>query len=219
MRSAIEFGVRSSECGVRYHPRPRITRIFTDRELNPCPSVPSVVASDLVRSAECGVRSAAFRFQICFEFRISSFGFRQRLWRNRHASAIRPGGGLWTRRLTGLMLQCRLFRRSPRIGSRRGRGRAGLTGSPPPGCSNKRAPRSALFDRERSASADTGHTTAHLTYVTDERLHQVVKKFGRDCGKAFWEAGAVAIDQIYSLVESNQIDCDFQWVQATSTRP
>src|SRR2546430_8148406 len=54
----------------------------------------------------------------------------------------------------------------------------------------------ALLERQRCATADTGHTTAHLTYVTDERLHHLVKVFGRDAAKAFWEAGAEAIDRI-----------------------
>src|SRR6185295_1379188 len=48
----------------------------------------------------------------------------------------------------------------------------------------------ALLERGRCASADTGHTTAHLTIVTDMRLNEVVKKFGEDCGRAFWDAGA-----------------------------
>jgi hypothetical protein len=30
----------------------------------------------------------------------------------------------------------------------------------------------ALIDRERVASIDTGHTTAHLTYVTDVELQE-----------------------------------------------
>src|SRR5579859_1431233 len=50
-----------------------------------------------------------------------------------------------------------------------------------------------LLERRRCAGADTGHTTAHLTYVTDERLHHLVKVFGRDAAKAFWEAGCAAI--------------------------
>src|SRR5262249_8748777 len=70
----------------------------------------------------------------------------------------------------------------------------------------------ALVDRHRCAAADTGHTTAHLTYVTDTRLHQVVKSFGQECAHAFWDAGAAAIDQIHQLVTSEKIDCDFQWV-------
>src|ERR1043166_7575407 len=47
----------------------------------------------------------------------------------------------------------------------------------------------ALIERQRCASADTGHTTAHLTFVTDLRLQEVVKKFGKECGHAFWDAG------------------------------
>src|SRR5512135_1374202 len=57
----------------------------------------------------------------------------------------------------------------------------------------------ALLERARCAQADTGHTTAHLTYVTDERLHNLVKHFGRDAARAFWEAGAAAIDQIHEI--------------------
>ena len=70
----------------------------------------------------------------------------------------------------------------------------------------------ALLDRQRCASADTGHTTAHLTFVTDLRLQDVVKKFGKECGRAFWDAGAVAIDQIYDIVQREKIRCDFKWV-------
>jgi glycine/D-amino acid oxidase-like deaminating enzyme/nitrite reductase/ring-hydroxylating ferredoxin subunit len=71
--------------------------------------------------------------------------------------------------------------------------------------------RVALLERGRCASADTGHTTAHLTFVTDYRLHQIVKKFGKDCARAFWDAGAVAIDQIHDIVQEEDIDCEFKW--------
>ena len=70
----------------------------------------------------------------------------------------------------------------------------------------------ALVERQQCASADTGHTTAHLTYVTDKRLHEVVNKFGRDAARAFWEAGAVANDEIYRIVQEEKIDCEFKWV-------
>jgi glycine/D-amino acid oxidase-like deaminating enzyme/nitrite reductase/ring-hydroxylating ferredoxin subunit len=70
----------------------------------------------------------------------------------------------------------------------------------------------ALIERQRCASADTGHTTAHLTFVTDLRLQEVVKKFGKECGRAFWDAGAVAIDQIYDIVQREGIRCEFKWV-------
>jgi glycine/D-amino acid oxidase-like deaminating enzyme/nitrite reductase/ring-hydroxylating ferredoxin subunit len=70
----------------------------------------------------------------------------------------------------------------------------------------------ALLERGRCARADTGHTTAHLTYVTDERLHELVDSFGKDCAQSFWEAGAAAIDQIFDNVRNEQIRCEFDWV-------
>jgi len=70
----------------------------------------------------------------------------------------------------------------------------------------------ALLERDRCAAADTGHTTAHLTYVTDERLHHLVKVFGKDAAKAFWEAGLAAIDQISEIVRDRKLDCEFKWV-------
>ena len=50
--------------------------------------------------------------------------------------------------------------------------------------------RVALLERTRLASVDTGHTTAHLTRVTDLRLHSMARTFGRDHAKAVWDAGA-----------------------------
>jgi glycine/D-amino acid oxidase-like deaminating enzyme/nitrite reductase/ring-hydroxylating ferredoxin subunit len=70
----------------------------------------------------------------------------------------------------------------------------------------------ALLERNHCAGADTGHTTAHLTYVTDERLHRLVKHFGRDGAKAFWEAGIAAIDQIADIVKASKADCGFTWL-------
>jgi glycine/D-amino acid oxidase-like deaminating enzyme/nitrite reductase/ring-hydroxylating ferredoxin subunit len=70
----------------------------------------------------------------------------------------------------------------------------------------------ALLERARCAAADTGHTTAHLTYVTDYRLEQLVKAFGREGAKAFWEGGMAALDQIAEIVSKQEIDCEFKWV-------
>ena len=70
----------------------------------------------------------------------------------------------------------------------------------------------ALLERDRCAMGDTGHTTAHLTYVTDARLHHLVKTFGEDGARAFWEAGAAAIDQIDEIIRTENISCDFKWV-------
>jgi glycine/D-amino acid oxidase-like deaminating enzyme/nitrite reductase/ring-hydroxylating ferredoxin subunit len=72
--------------------------------------------------------------------------------------------------------------------------------------------RVALIERERLAQIDTGHTSAHLTMVTDRRLTELVKTFGRDQAQAAWDAGLAAIAQIHSIVADLEIDCDFAWV-------
>jgi len=88
----------------------------------------------------------------------------------------------------------------------------GLTGITTAFLLKKAGAKVALLERQRCALADTGHTTAHLTYVTDARLHHLVKAFGRDAAKAFWEAGSCAIDQISQLVQDQRIDCNFRWL-------
>ena len=67
----------------------------------------------------------------------------------------------------------------------------------------------ALIDRERVASIDTGHTTAHLTYVTDVQLQELARNFGNDHAQAAWDAGAAAIDEIERIVAEEQSDCEF----------
>ncbi len=89
---------------------------------------------------------------------------------------------------------------------------AGLTGITAAWLLKREGVKVALLDRQRCAAADTGHTTAHLTYVTDERFHTLVKNFGKDGAKAFWEAGVAAIDQIYDIVQSTGGDAEFEWV-------
>lgn len=89
---------------------------------------------------------------------------------------------------------------------------AGLTGITAAWLLKHAGAKVALLDRQRCAEADTGHTTAHLTYVTDERLRTLAKFFGKDAARAFWEAGAAAIDQIYDIVQKTRTDAEFKWV-------
>ncbi len=72
----------------------------------------------------------------------------------------------------------------------------------------------ALIERERVASIDTGHTTAHLTYVTDVELQELTSTFGKDHARAVWDAGAAAIDQIEGIVQDEAIECEFTRVPA-----
>ena len=67
----------------------------------------------------------------------------------------------------------------------------------------------ALVERGRIGRIDTGHTTAHLTAVTDLRLHELVENFGRDHAQAVWDAGAAAIEQIEEIATREKIACEF----------
>jgi len=67
----------------------------------------------------------------------------------------------------------------------------------------------AVAERTQLATIDTGHTTAHLTHVTDLRLTEMAKNFGKDHAQAAWDAGAAAIDQIEELVRLEKIECEF----------
>ena len=70
----------------------------------------------------------------------------------------------------------------------------------------------ALLERTRCASIDTGHTSAHLTMVTDARISDLVKAFGRDHAQAAWDAGLFAIATIDSVIRDEDIECAFEWV-------
>ena len=89
---------------------------------------------------------------------------------------------------------------------------AGVTGITASYFLKKAGRRVALIERERVASIDTGHTTAHLTYVTDAPLETLVKTVGRDHAQATWDAGACAVDEIERIVRVENIDCEFSRV-------
>jgi glycine/D-amino acid oxidase-like deaminating enzyme/nitrite reductase/ring-hydroxylating ferredoxin subunit len=70
-----------------------------------------------------------------------------------------------------------------------------------------------MVERGRCAATDTGHTSAHLTMVTDARLDELVKRFGHPHAQAVWDAGLSAMAQIDEIVRRHQIDCGFDWVE------
>jgi glycine/D-amino acid oxidase-like deaminating enzyme len=66
-----------------------------------------------------------------------------------------------------------------------------------------------VLERNRIGFVDTGLTTAHLTYVTDERISALSSHFGDEGAALTWQAGAHAIDTIESTAKELNIDCDF----------
>jgi glycine/D-amino acid oxidase-like deaminating enzyme/nitrite reductase/ring-hydroxylating ferredoxin subunit len=67
----------------------------------------------------------------------------------------------------------------------------------------------ALIDRRRAGGVDSGHTTAHVTHVTDEPLTDLARRVGRDHAQAVWDAGRAALEQIREHVESLDIACEW----------
>ena len=59
--------------------------------------------------------------------------------------------------------------------------------------------RVVVLEREQLGEIDTGHTTAHLTMVTDTRLRELVDSLGREHAQAVWDAGLAAIHQIDTM--------------------
>jgi glycine/D-amino acid oxidase-like deaminating enzyme/nitrite reductase/ring-hydroxylating ferredoxin subunit len=89
---------------------------------------------------------------------------------------------------------------------------AGITGISAAYLLVKAGFRIALIERERVASIDTGHTTAHLSYVTDDSLETLTKGIGRDHAQAVWDSGACAIDEIERIVNQERIECEYSRV-------
>jgi glycine/D-amino acid oxidase-like deaminating enzyme/nitrite reductase/ring-hydroxylating ferredoxin subunit len=69
-----------------------------------------------------------------------------------------------------------------------------------------------VLERARCASIDTGHTSAHVTMVTDKRLSDLAEQLGKAHAQAVWDAGLAAITEIDRLVRENDLDAQFDFV-------
>ncbi len=88
---------------------------------------------------------------------------------------------------------------------------AGITGLTTAYLLAKAGKRVVVVERDRCALTDTGHTSAHLTMVTDARISELVKKFGRNHAQAVWDAGLAAIATIDETAREHEITA-FDWV-------
>lgn len=89
---------------------------------------------------------------------------------------------------------------------------AGVTGLTAAYLLAKAGKQVVVLERDRCATSDTGHTSAHLTMVTDTRMTQLVKRFGSNHAQAVWDAGLAAIAAIDNVVREHDIDAGFEWV-------
>ena len=76
----------------------------------------------------------------------------------------------------------------------------------------KAGKRVIVLERGRCAATDTGHTSAHLTMVTDTRLSDLANGFGKTHAQAVWDAGLAAIDKIDEIADAHDIDANFEWL-------
>ena len=72
--------------------------------------------------------------------------------------------------------------------------------------------RVAVVDQKKIGGGETSHTTAHLTFVTDVRLHDLTSRLGKIAAQAFWAAGHLAMRQIEDIVSELNIDCELKRV-------
>ena len=91
---------------------------------------------------------------------------------------------------------------------------AGMTGLTAAWLLRKAGKRVAVVDRGRVAGGESGHTTAHLTVVTDVFLKDLVHKFGRDHAEAAWDAHGAAIEQLRAIAKEIGVDCELRQVPA-----
>ena len=67
-----------------------------------------------------------------------------------------------------------------------------------------------VVDRSRIASGMTARTTAHLSPICDDFMHELKKLRGIEDCKLFYESHAAAVDRIEQIQQSEGIDCDFR---------
>jgi glycine/D-amino acid oxidase-like deaminating enzyme/nitrite reductase/ring-hydroxylating ferredoxin subunit len=72
--------------------------------------------------------------------------------------------------------------------------------------------RVALLERNQLTTAESGHTTAHLTAMFDLTLQELAKEFGKDTARAVWDAGNAAISQIQLITQTEKVACELRRV-------
>jgi len=69
-----------------------------------------------------------------------------------------------------------------------------------------------IVDQGAIAGGQTARTTAHLTYILEDRYYQLEKKFGEKGTLLAAESHFAAIDYIEKIILEEGIDCDFERV-------
>jgi glycine/D-amino acid oxidase-like deaminating enzyme/nitrite reductase/ring-hydroxylating ferredoxin subunit len=76
----------------------------------------------------------------------------------------------------------------------------------------KRGYQVSLLEAFTLGSGNSGRTTAHLTYQLEDQYFNLIKKMGEKNLETFVESHKAAIDKIESIIELENIKCDFKRV-------
>jgi glycine/D-amino acid oxidase-like deaminating enzyme/nitrite reductase/ring-hydroxylating ferredoxin subunit len=72
--------------------------------------------------------------------------------------------------------------------------------------------RVVVLEAARVARGESGHTTAHVTHVTDVLLTELVDRFGKDAAKTVWDGQHLAMSRIAALAAAEDIECELESV-------
>jgi glycine/D-amino acid oxidase-like deaminating enzyme/nitrite reductase/ring-hydroxylating ferredoxin subunit len=87
---------------------------------------------------------------------------------------------------------------------------AGITGLTTAYLLKQAGCRVAVVDQQSIGGGETSHTTGHVTFVTDARLHELTSRLGQEEALAFWGAGRLAMQQIGDIASELKIDCELR---------
>ncbi|WP_285815715.1 FAD-dependent oxidoreductase [Thomasclavelia cocleata] len=68
----------------------------------------------------------------------------------------------------------------------------------------------ALIESDTLASKTTGHTTAKVSYLHDVLCIDIYEAYNKSKAKEYFDSNYDAFQEIKSIIESNQIECDFK---------
>jgi glycine/D-amino acid oxidase-like deaminating enzyme len=86
----------------------------------------------------------------------------------------------------------------------------GITGLTTAYLLKKAGCRVAVLDQRSIGGGETAHTTAHVTFVTDTRLHELASAW-EEASPTLWGAGHLAMKQIEDISEL-EIHCELKQV-------
>jgi glycine/D-amino acid oxidase-like deaminating enzyme/nitrite reductase/ring-hydroxylating ferredoxin subunit len=88
---------------------------------------------------------------------------------------------------------------------------AGITGITTALLLQKAGLKCVLADAHHAGFGTTGGTSAHINTFADTTFAEVEKAFNKDAAQQFADSIARSVSLIHEMVETYQIDCDFEW--------